>query len=78
MTNWLETLDTASESFNLQNKYINKINSQKLKTIIFYGKGHPKTFSPRIKSVKSLGVRSESKTDEDSFSIAASLVCACH
>ena len=31
MSNWLEFLDTASESFNLQNKYINKINSQKTK-----------------------------------------------
>ncbi len=41
MSNWLETLDTASESFNLQNKYINEINSQKLKIINFYGKCYP-------------------------------------
>ncbi len=38
MSNWPETLDTASESFNLQNKNI-KIKSQKLKRKkkFFYG-----------------------------------------
>ncbi len=63
ISNWLETLDTASKASNYRIN-INKINSQKLKIIIFYGKGHPSE---------------ESKTDnEDSFSIATSFVCACH
>ncbi len=60
ISNWLETLDTAS-NYRIN---INKINSQKLKIIIFYGKGHPSE---------------ESKTDnEDYFSIATSFVCASH
>ncbi len=63
ISNWLETLDTASKASNYRIN-INKINSQKLKIIIFYGKGHSSE---------------ESKTDnEDFFSIATSFVCACH
>ncbi len=35
-SNWFETLDTASESFNLQNKYINKIKKSKIKNNHFF------------------------------------------
>ncbi len=40
ISNWLETLDTASKASNYRIN-INKINSQKLKIIIFYGEDHP-------------------------------------